>query len=367
MSGRHLATIMVSGLLGSILVPATCVGAGSGLDAFNAKVKTLVETSTRPQTGMPPQTGPAIVANKTIVIVPCAMGAEGCARMARGAEEAAAMIGWKTLLIDPAGDPSQMANAVRRAISIKADGIALAGPDAGTVLGALKEARAAGLTIVSTSGYNQDNVFQAVTPTPESFMQDGYDAAATAYQMGNGRLRALEMTDNEFGSVRSRIEGVNKFLADCEAAGGDCKLLATDNYTVADLTTRVPQQAVAIVRRNPDYDFLFAAYDAGLNFMIQGLRSAGLDTKGNGASFDANVANLDNIRNNGYQRVSVGQPMEWFGYGLIDQLNRLFAHAPLVDEGFTSKVLVKENLPASGPWIGDVDFRVSYRNAWHQQ
>jgi ribose transport system substrate-binding protein len=362
MVAKFLATL-TAGFALACLMPSLA-DAETTLDVFNAKVKALVESGSKPQIGLPPETGPAIVPGKTVVIIPCAMGAEGCARMARGAEEAAALIGWKSLLIDGAGDPSQMANAIRRAVSIKADAIALAAIDARTVLGALKEAKAAGLSIVSTSGYNYGDVFQAVDPTPESFVDDGYRAAATAYLTAGGKLHALEMTDNEFASVRSRMEGVNKFLSDCAAAGGDCRMLASDNYLVADLTTRVPQQAVALARRYPDYDFLFAAYDAGLNFMIQGLHAAGLDTKGAGASFDANVANLDNIRKGGYERVSVGQPMEWFGYGLIDQLNRIFANAPLVDEGFTSKVLVKDNLPASGPWTGDVDFRSAYKKAW---
>jgi ribose transport system substrate-binding protein len=365
MVAKFLAALSAGGALLCILTSSA--GADSKLDAFNVKAKALIESASKPQTGPPPQTGPAIVPGKTVVIIPCAMGAEGCARMARGAEEAAALIGWKSLLIDGAGDPSQMANAIRRAVSIKADAIALAAIDARTVLGALKEAKAAGLAIVSTSGYNDEDVFQAVDPTPESFVDDGYKAAATAYLIAGGKLRALEITDNEFASVRSRMEGANKFLSDCAAAGGDCKMLASDNYLVADLTTRVPQQAVALVRRYPDYDFLFAAYDAGLNFMIQGLHAAGLDTKGAGASFDANVANLDDIRKGGYERVSVGQPMEWFGYGLIDQLNRIFAHAPLVDEGFTSKVLIKDNLPASGSWTGDVDFRAAYKKAWGVQ
>jgi ribose transport system substrate-binding protein len=359
---KFLAALTAGGVLAWALISSA--SAETPLDAFNAKAKALVESASKPQIGLPPESGPPIVPGKTIVIIPCAMGAEGCARMARGAEQAAALIGWKSLLIDGAGDPSQMANAIRRAVSIKADGIALAAIDGRTVLGALKEARAAGLKIVSTSGYNDEDVFQAMDPTPESFVDDGYKVAASAYLMANGRLHALEMTDNEFASVRSRMEGVHKFISDCEAAGGDCKMLASDNYLVADLTTRVPQQAVALVRRYPDYDYLFAAYDAGLNFMIQGLHAAGLDTKGAGASFDANVANLDNIRKGGYERVSVGQPMEWFGYGLVDQLNRIFAGAPLVEENFTSKVLVKDNLPASGAWAGDVDFRAAYKKAW---
>lgn len=339
-----------------------------GVQDFNKKVDGLVAQYVASQTAEPPTSGPPPAKGKTIVIITCSMAAEGCARMSRGSQEAAALLGWKSILVDAVGDPAKMADGVRRAISIKADGILLQGVDAEVIPAALQQAKEAGIRLVSGDGNDgTGKLFEAIEPVPISFEAGGYEAAATAYKMAGYRLAALEMRDDEFSAVVSRFHGVDRFIKECADVGGDCKILATDNCLVADLTTRLPQQAISLVRRHPDYNVLFGGFDAQLNFMIQGLTQAGLTHKGFSAGFDANVANLDFIRQDGYQRLSVGGPAEWIGYANVDDLNRLFAGQKPVDQGLNQKVLIKDNLPASGAWIGDVDFQAKYKKLWGLQ
>jgi ribose transport system substrate-binding protein len=339
-----------------------------GVQDFNKKVDGLVAQYVAPQKAAPPTSGPPPAKGKTIVIITCSMAAEGCARMSRGSEEAAALLGWKSILIDAVGDPAKMADGVRRAISVKADGILLQGVDAEVIPSALEQAKAAGIHIISGDGDDgTGKFFEAIEPVPASFETGGYMAAATAYKMAGYKLAALEMHDDEFSAVVSRFKGVNRFIKECADAGGDCKVLATDNCLVADLTTRLPQQAISLVRRHPDYNVLFGGFDAQLNFMIQGLTQAGLTHKGFSAGFDANVANLDIIRQDGYQRLSVGGPAEWIGYANVDDLNRILAGQKPVDQGLNQKVLIKDNLPASGAWVGDVDYQAAYKKLWGLQ
>jgi ribose transport system substrate-binding protein len=292
------------------------------------------------------------------------MGAEGCARPARAFDEAAKLVGWHDIIIDPAGDPSKMANAVQRAISIKADAIVLAAIDVATIQGPLEEAKKAGIKIVGFGSLDKGNVLDAEIPAANTFVDDGYAMGAAVYKLSGYDLKMIEMRGDEFGVVANRAVGTEKFVKDCQAAGGSCQILASENFLVTDLTTHVPEQAIAQVRRHPDFNVLWAGYDAGLNFMIQGLKSANLTDKGMAVGFDANVANLDIIRNSGFERASVGLPMEWIGYGMVDNLNRLFNGQQPVDQGVHSELLFKNNVPASGPYVGTYDFRTAYKKLW---
>lgn len=350
------------------LCVAAIVGIGvnahaSDATAFNDRIDKLVAAAIARQDAAPPASGPVPAKNRNIVVIPCAMSAEGCARLARGAIEAAQAIGWKTTLIDPVGDTGKMAQAVEKAISMKADGIVLTSIDASLIAGPLREAKRAGIPVVA-DGTNQDGLYDDVIFSHDFYFRQGYLVAAAAYVFGGHKLHTIMLTDNEFGGVRTRAEGSNAFLADCEKAGGDCKLSASQNMLVSGLTTVVPQQAVNLVRLHPDYTALWTGYDAALNFIIQGLRQADLDRQGFAVGFDANVANLAVVKAGGYERATLGAPLEWGGYALIDSMNRLFAHSAPVDEGLRSRLLTKDNLPAATAWEGDVDFRSKYRMLW---
>jgi ribose transport system substrate-binding protein len=147
----------------------------SDLATFDAKAEALFKKASAPQTARPPSDGPKAVKGKNIVIIPCSMAAEGCGRMARGAQEAAKLIGWQSTLIDPAGDTTKAADAVQRTINIKADGIILVGTDAKRIQGALQQAKEADIKIVA-EGDNVNGIYDATMPSnrKEFFLGQGY-------------------------------------------------------------------------------------------------------------------------------------------------------------------------------------------------
>jgi ribose transport system substrate-binding protein len=257
-----------------------------------------------------------------------------------------------------------MANGVLQAISLHADAIALQAIDAATILGPLKEARKAGIHVVAYASINADGVIDKVYPGEDDAANEGYAVAAAAYKLAGNKLKMIEMRGDEFGGCKFRSEGTRKFINECKAAGGDCGVLSSENFLVTDLSTRVPEQAISQVRRHPNFDVLWACYDAGLNFMLQGLTSAGLTDHGVAVGIDANVANMNVIRANGFQKATAGLPQEWIGYAEVDALNRIFLGKTPNDGGIRFKLLVKENVPAQGAWEGDVDFRSAYRKSW---
>jgi ribose transport system substrate-binding protein len=343
------------------------IGSASADAAFDAKAEKIFKDASAAQTVHPPADGPKAAKGKSLVIIPCAMAAEGCARQARAVQEAAKAIGWTSTLIDPAGDTSKMANAVQKAIDIKADGIILTAIDANTIQGALQQAKQAGLKIVA-EGESVNGIYDGEMPLNphQYFINQGYVVGASSYVLGGKKLHMIQMRDDEFASVKARSDGTQQFIKECQAAGGDCKMLTTVNTLVTDLTTQIPKQAVSLVQRYPDYNTLWTGYDAALSFVIeQGLKQADLLNTGFAVGFDANVANAAIMRNDGYERADLGLPLEWLGWGMVDQINRAFNGQPAnVDEGVRDRLLTKDTLPTSGPWQGDVDFRADYKKVW---
>lgn len=338
------------------------------LQAFQASVDAGLAISTATQTYKPPTDGPKGVSGKSIFIISCPLVAEGCKRMSQATEEAAHVLGWQTTLIDGKGDPSTGAAAVRQAIAAKANGLALVAVDATTIKSPLEEAKAAGMGEVCAFCGNSDGetgLYDAIIPSVKSFTDDGYALGQAIYKLTNGHVNELMLTDPEFVDVIGRQDGNVKFVDECKAAGGDCQILAKQQFLVSELGTTVPSKVAAAARKTPNFNVLWAPYDDALVFALQGLQQAGLaDGQRWGAGFDSNTPSLDRIRKNTDQRASVGLPGIWIGYALTDQLNRIFAGQKPVEQNVHTKVLTKDNAPASGPWDGDIDVRPLYKTLW---
>ena len=210
MSVKTLRIRLIAGLLAMLCGLSTGAFADTTSD-FNAKIGSLVKSSTAPQNSAPPATGPKAAAGKNVVVIPCSMSAEGCARLARGAMEAAQAIGWHVTLIDPAGDTAKMAQAVEKAISIKAEGIILASIDAGLVQGPLQEAKKAGIFAVA-DGTNSNRLYDYTLFSDKFYFDQGYLVGAADYVLGKKPLKMIMLEDNEFGGVRIRADGTKAFL-----------------------------------------------------------------------------------------------------------------------------------------------------------
>lgn len=340
------------------------------LDDFNADVEAAVASLTGDSPNVPPGGGPAPETGKKIYVIPCTMVAEGCARPARAAIEAAESLGWEATLIDPGGDPTKTAEAIDKAVSAGADGLVLAGgADAELYVGPLQAAKDAGVAVSCFACVdNADDLIPDQIPSEASYVDAGYSIAQAMYEATGGHLRMIMLIDDGAGVVRLQVEGTEKFIDECKAAGGDCEIVAQQKYVLQDLTTTVPALAVSVVRQNPDYNVLWVGYDAALTFIQPALEEAGLTgSEAFGVGFNGDLQALDRIRNGQFQRLTLGNALEWVGYGQIDNLNRLFAGEPTADPNLQFKVLTEDNVPAEGNWEGDQDFRAVYREAWGLQ
>lgn len=341
-------------------------GAPTELAEFVTYAEGIASDAAAPQENTAPTEGPKIVAGKKIAVVPCSMAAEGCSRPANAAAEAAKIAGWQADILDPGGDPSKQAALIDQAVATGYDAVVLTAIDVQSVQASVEKAKDAGVLVGNFAASDAEPALLTtnVPGFPDDFFNAGYAMGAQMFiDQGSKDLKVAMLTGTEFGSIRERLAGTKAFIDDCAAAGGGCEILAEENFLVTDLATSLPGQTAAMVRSNPDANALWFGYDAGANFGIQGLEEAGLsiDTYG----FDANVANLQRIADGRGQLASAGSAMQWIGFGIIDNFNRVWNDEEVIDQGMKFKLLTKENLAADpDAWDGDVDVTDNYKKIW---
>lgn len=334
----------------------------SALADLESQVDAAIEAASAQQDTAPPSESSPAATDKKILIVPCLAAAEGCSRQADGAKKAADALGWDATVIDGQYDPTKWNAAVKTAISEKYDGVALMVIDSPAIQGSLDEAAAAGIPVVCSSCYDPDGKYAAVVPTGPVFEDQGYLMAQMMYKLTGGELHVLMMDSAEGYPPKLRKDGTMKFIEECKAAGGDCSY-SEQSFTVAQLGPDLASATASAIRSNPDTTIVWSPYDAASPFIAQGLKSAGkadLPLVG----FDANVQSSDMVRAGDSEVATIGLPLEWLGIATVDDLNSIFNGSEPADSGITSKMLTKDNLPASGAWEGDTDAFAAYLKRW---
>ncbi|OHV56578.1 hypothetical protein BCD48_43840 [Pseudofrankia sp. BMG5.36] len=307
-----------------------------------------------------PASSPPVQPGRLIITVPCSYAAENCKRGVDAFAEAAKTVGWKTKMIDPAGDPDKARAAVGTAIRLKADGIFFVAGSGDQLQPALNDARAAGLALVDLDGgpFKEGQFDTTVEP-------DGYEyglvmgAQMTVATKGKGKI--MLVNDPEFPSVVQYHAGV---LAALKKYCPGCEVTDDISYQIAGLSTSLPTQFQAALTAHPNTDMVWAAYDAAASAILPVIQRSTNGGKIQLVSSDGNAANLGYIKAGQVQTADVAAPTEWAAYQSLDQMNRIFnkQDVPLsVPSPF--KLITKDNLTTI-PWDGDVDWRSAYLKLW---
>ncbi len=362
---------VVTGALGilAVLALSACSGGGTtGTDATGGgevgdtsqAESVLAEAQAEITSADIPESSPAIAEDKLVIGIPCAYAAEGCKRGVDGVEEAAKHLGWGYQMIDPAGDPEQMREAVRTAIQLGADGIFLGALPSDIVADEVAEARAAGIKVI--------DMFE---PAPDGFadatsMSDHYEAgywnAAYVTVATEGAGKVITVNDPEFPSVSTWYEGFSDGLA--ELCPG-CTVVRELTFQIANLQSQVPVDFQAALTANPDTDAVWTAYDpvyAAIQPVIERSDSDLIVVSHNGDPFA-----VDDIESGDAPlKASVAYSIEWQSYAAVDQMNRLFdgsLDADLTNYVVPQKQLTIDNI-TSNPFDGDYDWKSEYLALW---
>lgn len=308
-----------------------------------------------------PTESPPPLEDVTIGVVNCAEFVEGCSRQSDGVDEAAEAIGWDVIRIDGELDPTVWSEAVGSLVAQNVDAIILNSIYAGVIGDAVESAVNAGVPVITS--FSGD-------PTPWGGLMeikiDNHEAgrAAGAYIITQGGGNVAIFDHNENPEVANRAEGLREIME--ELAPDQTDVVFDEFIPGAQIGPPLEERASAMLQANPPgtVDWVFGGFDAILTSVVRAVERAGRDEI-RGISYDANLENLNFIRGGQVQVATVGYPLEWTGWALVDELNRHLQDEPINEPYIDFRLITEENLPPEDQtWQGDFDFRSQYRELW---
>ncbi|MGZ4538544.1 MAG: sugar ABC transporter substrate-binding protein [Blastococcus sp.] len=371
------------------LTLSACGGGASGaqggkvdqafVDAAQQRVEAAYAGTDRPL----PQSAPKPEKGKNVWLIACSMAAPGCAQPVLAMQKAGTAMGWNMKVVDAKFDFSYYPTVIRQAIAAKPDAIVLQAIDCPTVQQPLREAKAAGIPVYSSTSFDCDDpsvhgekLFSGSTPYGKSgniaeFLQGlGALAADTLIARSHGKADVVEV--HEVDALYDAYVGKG-----FEARMNECK---TCVYTRAEVTGAdygdggVQAKTAATLARRPQANGVMAPIDAlvslGAGAAVKASGRNGLDFVTVGGA----KPTIDMIRAGGPLTLGVGLPLDWLGWATIDGVNRMLHGQPDVDQGIgtqlydakknlaTSPVFYDGNVDANGK--ARVDYQAHYKQIW---
>jgi ribose transport system substrate-binding protein len=308
-----------------------------------------------------PTSAPKPATGKVVGIIPCAMFVEGCAREARGAIEAARAIGWRPILIDGKVSAQVQLQAMNSLISRRVDAIILASVNASSVGEGMARAKRAGIPIMTSFAQDPDR-FGGLDNI--EIVDEASGEVAAAYMALNGGGSVMVFDDNSAEEVIQRTVGLRRGFKKY----GGAKELLHQNISGAKVGPPEEPLATSLFQRYPEgrVQWVYCGYDFMCSPFVRVLQRRGRDEV-KVISFDGNLENLAFIRKGQNQVATIGYPLEWAGWAVIDNLNRHFNDAKLWPgtRYIEFRLLDRTNLPPAGKsWQGDIDFRARFKKLW---
>ncbi len=315
-----------------------------------------------------PTEGPAIAADREIVVLAADLRNGGVLGVTTGIEEAAEAAGWTVTVIDGAGSIQGRAAAFGQALALQPDGIIINGFNAVEQQAALQQACDADIPMVawhSGAGSGPDEqacLFVNVTTDP---MEVSKAAAQWAFVDAEGEPGVVIFTDSTYAIAVAKADEMKRTI---EELGGT--VLEYVDTPIADTSNRMPTLTTALLQRHgAQWTHSLAINDIYFDFMGPSLASAGISPESNPkavAAGDGSESAYQRIRANQYQAVTVAEPLNLQGWQLVDELNRAMQDADW--SGYTTPlhVVTQENVESDGGQNNTFDPDNGYRDAYRQ-
>jgi ribose transport system substrate-binding protein len=339
---------------------AAAANACSGIVATaQAKVQSLrTDVTTWPSL---PATPPKPHAK--IFVISISQQAGGAAQIAAAARSTGAVLGWDVTVVDGQDNPTVLNDGIQRAVTQKADGIMLDLVPAELVESSLAAAKAAGIPVVSVLQGNQVTATSPVRYENGSVQAQellGQDLAWAVIAKSDGKANVVIMENHVFALSPPTYVGMTSVLSKCAC----CKVVGIGTYAASDLGTDLAGITAATLARYPSANWVLTDFDAAALDAVQGVRQSGR-TGVQVGSIGGDAANLALIRSGDIQSVDIAQPLPWFTWDGLYQLNRLMQGETTVPVTVPVKLLDASNLPPAGQtWDGDFDVFSIYLKSW---
>lgn len=248
--GRFLAVLLATGVL--VVVAAGAAGGASSEPAVSSKVK---------------------LPKKTIGV----MGPINAAEIIKLGTDAtiasAKALGWKTIQVDPVGDPAKMASGMTSLVNSNVDAIVLTTIEPAVIASGLRAAKAKGIPVIDT---------HTQTHSSKLFAGEYFLSPAKEFGLLFARMKKDLPRGSEIGLIElpqflnAKIAG-DLMVAAAKKAGW--KVVARHD---TDVQNSVPdaQKAVGdMIRANPGIDAIWGCCDFAPTGAIPAIRSSGKNIK----------------------------------------------------------------------------------------
>lgn len=352
-------------------VPAAPSAApAAAADPFVEAAKRIAAEASAPVTVWDgPTSGPGAQADKFVISVGSDLNNGGVLGVNKGAEEAAAAIGWRFQSLDGKGSLAGQTAALEQALALKPDAIIVNGIDAASVKDVLKQASDAGIKLV---GWHAG---PTVGPMPELFLASNITsdpietskvAANYVIAVTDGKANVVIFTDSTYEIAVRKARAMEEEIKRCAT----CKVLSFEDTPLAETSTRMGPLVTNLKQKFGDeLTWMMGINDLYFDFASPGLQSIGVPPSGPPLSIsagDGSESAYARIRDGQYQAATIPEPLNLHGWMAIDELNRALAGEK--DSGYVLKIhlVTKENIGADGGPNNLFDPGNGYRDQYKQ-
>lgn len=343
--------------------------------AAQAKLNAIVVTARKPPVFKAP--GPAIdvapLKGKTVFALVDDQSIPFNQSVISGLKAATAAAGLRLQLGDGANVTTQDLQLIKNAIAAKDAAIIVSATDPATLASGLSAAKAAGIPTVAL--FDGDPTL----PTPALKTKIGLTGDATYCYTCTGRLvadyallkkgkvNATVLYDSSSAEGRDLYDGFASEVKKYCFSGCSVKGVTVSAANAAQGNTSGAQVAA----QNPAENVIFPTYDYQTAYVLPPIQAAGAAGRIMVVTENADLAQMQDIKNGTAVKLEIGNPVAWDSWGAIDQVARALLHKPNVASEnlplrlFDSVNIGTLNLSADpGTWYGGANYQADYKKLW---
>lgn len=279
---------------------------------------------------------------KTVWIITSTLAVPFVASIANGAQTAAKLLGWHTILLNGNGLPADWSADVDEAVAEHVNAIISVAASPAEMVPAMAKAKAANIPVVDvlTAGIHQPLISGTYAHDSISFYASGELQADYVIWKSGGRADALILGDTEFPGEVRRVDGmIHAFKTLCPTCHYE-----VHNTLVADIATSLPAETQTLLRKDPSITWVLPTYDAQAEYVVPAIVQAGLQNRVKVVSSDAVPLNLNWVKERHVEIADVGEPDVWAGWAAVDEIGRAMLGLPAVQEYLPLRMFVPSNL-----------------------
>jgi ABC-type sugar transport system substrate-binding protein len=349
---------------------------GSLTAAQTTELTDLLKTAEGPAPWVAP--GPAVdvksLAGKKIFALIDLQSVPFQSTLANALKDAAAAAGVQITVGDGGFVATHDIQLLQNAVHDKYDAIVLGEAVPATVAPALREAKAAGIPVISLLFGDpgavitpENTALSVVGDSTYCYTCSGAIAADEAILKTGGKVNAVVITES---GTQLATDIQNGFVGELKKYCPDTCKYKIDEVQASNVAQAVTS-AAQVAAQDSAVNVIFPGVDFMVAYVTPVLKAANADKRIAVMSTNADLAPMQTMASGGSVKANVGNPIGWDAWGAMDQAYRAMAKMPPApDEKLPLRIFTPNNISTidlsknADTWYGAVDYRAEYKKLW---